>query len=295
MEITRENIRRLQTGFSAIFRTGFTNTQPRLEQLATQVPSNTRTNTYGWMARLLKMRKWYGPRIIQNLNSHAYMLENEPYELTVGVEARDIRDDLLGIYNPLFDELGRVARRWPDQVLKDVLQTGTTNLGFDSAAFFSNAHTLNPAGNQSNNFTTTALTAANVSVVRAAMTSYTGEDGEPLGVMPDTLVVPPALEDTANGIVKASNLANGASNVQQGQFRVIVVPELANQGTVWYMMDTSHAIKPLVWQLRQAPRIVPKTKPDDDNVFFDREMIWGVDAEGAGGYGPWFLAARAAA
>jgi phage major head subunit gpT-like protein len=263
--------------------------------LATQVPSTTRTTTYGWMAKLLKMRKWDGPRIIQNLSTHAYTLENEPYELTVGVEARDIRDDQVGVYNPLFDELGRAAKKWPDQVLKTVLQSGTANNGFDGVPFFSATHPLNSAGNQSNNFTSTALTAANWAVVRAAGAGYTGEDGEPLGVMFDTLIVPPTLEDMANTIVKASTAASGATNVQAGQAKVIVVPELANQATTWYAADTSHAIKGLVWQLRRSPQMVAKTKVDDDNVFFDGELIWGIDAEGVGGYGPWFLMARAIA
>ena len=33
----------------------------------------------------------------------------------------------------------------------------------------------------------------------------------------------------------------------------------------------------------------------DDNVFFDHQLIWGSDAEGAAGYGPWFLGSRAIA
>jgi phage major head subunit gpT-like protein len=295
MLITKPALQALQTSFHSNFRVGWGITDPKLVGLATQVPSTTRTNTYGWMARLLKMRKWDGPRLIQNLNSHAYTLENEPYELTVGVDRRDIQDDQLGVYAPLFDELGRNAKKWPDQVLKTVLQSGTTNLGFDNVAFFAATHNLNPAGNQSNNFTTTALTGPNFSTVRAAMSAYTGEDGEPLGVQPDTLIVPPQLEDTANTIVTAEYGSSGASNVQKGQARVIVVPELANQGTTWYVADNSHAIKGLLWQLRKAPEFVAKVNLQDDNVFFERQFIWGVDAEGVGGYGPWFLMARAIA
>src|SRR5688572_11386172 len=155
------------------------------------------------MQRLLKMRKWEGPRLIQNLKTHAYLLENEPFETTVGVKRRDIRDDQLGVYGNLFQEMGRVGRLLPSQQLKIVLQTGITNLGFDNVAMFSNAHPLNPAGNQSNNFTTTALTGPNFATVRAAMASYTGEDGEPLGVEPNLLIVPPQLMDTANTIVTA--------------------------------------------------------------------------------------------
>lgn len=295
MLITKTAIQNLQVGFSKIYATGWESTAPKLTEIATSVPSSTRTNTYGWMARLLKMRKWLGPRVIQNLNTHAYTLENEPYELTVGVDRDDIEDDQLGVYNPIFDELGRNSRKWPDQVLKTALQAGTTNLGFDGVAFFATTHPLNPAGNQSNNFTSSALSTTNFATVRAAMMGYTGEDGEPLGVMPNLLVVPPQLEDTANTIVTAEFGSSGASNVQKGQARVMVVPELANAATTWYLADTSHAIKGLVWQLRKAPVFVSKTDVNDDNVFFQRQFIWGVDGRGVAGYGPWFLLARSIA
>jgi phage major head subunit gpT-like protein len=295
MELTVSNIRNLQTGYSSIYRTGWNTPTPKLEVLATHVPSNARTNTFGFLLNLLKMRKWDGPRIIQNLKTGAYLLENDPYELTVGVDRRDIRDDLVGVYNSQFDDMGRAARLWPDQTLRSALQAGTSNLGFDGVAFFSTAHPLNPAGNQSNNFTTTPLSAANFSTVRAAMAAYTGQDGEVLGVQPNVLIVPPQLEDTANTIVTAQYGASGATNIQQGQARVVVVPGLANQGTTWYVADDNNAIKFLIWQLREAPIFTAKTSFNDDNVFFENQFLWGINSEGVAGYGPWFLAARAIA
>ena len=127
------------------------------------------------------------------------------------------------------------------------------------------------------------------------MGAYTGEDGEPLGVQPTALVVPPQLEDTANTIVTAEFGASGATNVQKSQARVIVVPQLANLPTEWYLADDSNAIKGLIWQLREAPIFTPKTNFTDDNVFFEDQFVWGVNAEGVAGYGPWFLMARATA
>jgi phage major head subunit gpT-like protein len=295
MELTVANIQRVQTGYSAIFRTGWNTPTPRLESLATAVPSNARTNVFGFLLNLLKLRKWDGPRIIQNLKTGAYLLENEPYELTVGVDRRDIRDDLIGIHNHRFEDMGRASKLWPDQTLRTALQAGTTRLGFDGVAFFAATHPLNPAGNQSNNFTTTALSAANFATVRAAMASYTGQDGEVLGVQPNVLIVPPQLEDTANTIVTATFGASGATNIQQGQARVVVVPQLANQGTTWYVADDNNAIKGLIWQLREAPIFTAKTSFNDDNVFFENQFLWGINAEGVAGYGPWFLMARAIA
>ena len=56
------------------------------------VTSSTKTSTYGWMSPLFKMRKWLGPRVVQNLKANAYMIENEPYEATLAVEADQTAD-----------------------------------------------------------------------------------------------------------------------------------------------------------------------------------------------------------
>lgn len=292
MQLTKTLIENLQVGFRSDFDKAWRETPIWGDQLAMTVPSSTRTNTYGWMARLLKMRKWDGPRIIQNLKTHAYMLENEPFEATVGVDRDDINDDMLGIYSPMFSELGRVGRKWSDQTLKTALQAGTTNTGFDDVAFFASTHDLDPAGNQSNNFTGNALSTTNFATTRAAMMSYTGEDGEPLGVMPGLLIVPPQLENTAHTIVTAERGASGSTNVQKGQARVLVVPELANEGTTWYLADTSSAIKPLVWQLREAVKMVALTDVTDENVFMHKQYLYGLEGRGVAGYGPWFLMSR---
>jgi len=300
MLINTSNINQLNRGFSKVYRSAYDETPEWGSKVATTIRSNHGTEVHGWMQRILAMREWDGPRLIQNLVSTDYTLTNKTYELTVGVEVNDIEDDSLGVYEPMFSEMGRAQRKWPDQQLKTVLQGGTTGVGPFGEVFFTTSHALDPAGNQSNNFTSTALNATNYDNVRAAMTAYTGEDGEPLGVMPNLLVVPPQLEKTAREILNADIIANsagtaGVTNVLRGSAELLVVPELANQSTTWYLMDTTKGIKPLVWQLRQSPSLVSKTSPTDENVFNDDQFLYGSKARGVAGYGLWWLAARAIA
>ena len=300
MQITPSAIRSLDKGFNRLFQGAYDSTAMWGPRLATTVPSSHKSEVYGFMKRLLAMREWIGPRVIDNLESEAYTLINKTFEKTVGVMVNDIEDDTLGVYNPLFSELGRIASKWPDQQLKETLQAGTSGLGFDGVPFFATTHDLDPAGNQSNNYTGTALSAANYQLVRANMMSLTGEDGEPLAVMPNTLVVPPQLERTARTIVNADMIPNDSgnaaqTNVLQGSAEVLVIPELANEATTWYLADTTGALLPLIWQLREAPRLVNKNRMDDDNVFFDDQILYGSKARGVAGYGPWWLMSRAIA
>lgn len=295
MLITKADIEALNVGFNKRFQEGYSETPEYSSQMTTTIPSNAKSETYGWMTRLLKMRKWDGPRLIQNLNTASYSLVNDKYENTVGVPVDDYEDDTLGVYNPLFSELGRTTRKWPDQLFKTVIQEGISENSFDGVPFFATTHPVDPAGNQANTFTSSALNATNFDTVRSAMRSYTGEDGEPLGVDPGLLVVPPQLEKAALEIVAAERNASGASNVLVGTARVLVVPELANEPTVWYLMDVSKGIRPFVWQLRKSPELVNKTRMDSDNVFNDDQFLWGIKGRGAMGYGLWWLCARAVA
>lgn len=292
MIITNANLQALRTNFSALFQGGFDSAPVFSDQLATTVPSTTSINTYGFLDRIPTMRKWVGARVIQNLKEQAAQIVNEPYELTVGVDRDDIEDDNLGIYPALFRDMGIQARKWPDRMLKTALQAGTSTLGFDGANFFGNAHVLGSQAAQQNNYTTTALTAPNYATVRANMMSYVGADGEPIGVMPDLLVVPPQLEATARTILNADMINNGETNIWKGSSRLLVVSELGNEPTVWYLADTSKAIRPFVFQQRKAPQFVSMTSETDEEVFNNKLFRYGVDARGAVGVALWFLCAR---
>ena len=298
--LTSATVLALQTTFSTQYRSGYADSPEYSSRFTTTIPSTVRTNTYGWMARLPSMRQWVGPRTIQNLTNHDYTLENLPFELTIGVDRDDIEDDNLGTYSPMFSELGRAAKKLPDQRVRTALQAGTANLCFDGVAMFATTHPLDPAGNQSNLFTATALTAANYASTRQSMMAYTGEDSEPLGVMPNLLIVPPQLEDEALTILNSQIILDGTAtagvtNVYRNSAQLLVVPELANQPTVWYLADTSRPIQGMIWQNRKSPQLVSMASPDDPNVFNDKQLLWGVDGRGAAGYGLWFLLARAIA
>lgn len=71
-----------------------------------------------------------------------------------------------------------------------------------------------------------ALNETNLAEARAAMRALKNSKGEPLAVVPTTLVVGPSLETTAEKLVTNLVLANGESNVSRGKYRLIVSPYL---------------------------------------------------------------------
>lgn len=69
-----------------------------------------------------------------------------------------------------------------------------------------------------------ALNAANYALARAAMSEFKGEGGTPLGVRPDTLIVPPSLESAGLQLLNSEYGTGGVSNEWKGTAKLIVTP-----------------------------------------------------------------------
>lgn len=301
-QITGALIQGLQTSVNKRFRDAFTKAPTFQDKFVTTLPSNTRIGTYAWMDTLPIMREWIGPRTLNNLTQSDYQLTNKDWESTIAADRNDVEDDMLGVFNMKVDMLGQTAAKHVDRQAVAALQAGdSTGLCHDGLSFFNNAHTLDPGGTQDNLFAGTALSAANYAAVRQAMMAYTDADGQPLGIVPNLLVVPPQLEDEGLTILRAATVIDaaaagaGVSNVYMNSAELLVIPELANEATTWYLMDVSKPIKPLIWQQRRPVQLVSMTAPNDEAVFTTKQLRWGIDSRGAIGYSLWFLAAQAVA
>lgn len=60
-------------------------------------------------------------------------------------------------------------------------------------------------------------------------------------------------------------------------------------GPAWYLVDDTRAIKPMIFQDREAAKITAKTSLTDDNVFMRDEFVWGAQRRCAAGFGAWQL------
>ncbi len=64
----------------------------------------------------------------------------------------------------------------------------------------------------------------------------------------------------------------------------------AGASTAWYLLDTSRAFKPIIFQLRRGVQLVRMDRPEDEPVFLRKKFRYGVDYRGAAAYGLWQLA-----
>jgi phage major head subunit gpT-like protein len=61
-------------------------------------------------------------------------------------------------------------------------------------------------------------------------------------------------------------------------------------GTTWYLMDTTRAVKPFIFQLRREVQLVRMDRQDDEHAFMRKKLRYGVDYRGAAAFGLWQLA-----
>lgn len=287
MIVNRQNLSGIFVGFKTIFAKAFDETKTKHERIATVITSETSEESYKWLGSFPKMKEWIGERQIQNLAAHEYTIKNKSYEATVAVPREDIEDDKIGVYNPMIQELGQSAAWLPDEITFELLSKGFANKCYDGEAFFSTTH---PVGKKKvSNKGTAKLTPEAYSTARTAIMSQKDEEGKPLKLVPDLLVVPPALEGAAKKILEADQI-EGTTNVLKGTAEVLVVPELAVDDNAWFLLCTNRPLKPLIYQIRKRTQFVSKTGETDDNVFMKKEYVYGADGRCNGGYGFWQMA-----
>lgn len=288
MLVNGDVLRGLYKSVKALALGALTAAKPQWQKVAMEVPSTSKSNTYAWLGQLPRVREWIGDRVIQNLTAHGYSLLNKAWELTIGIMRDDIEDDNLGIYNPLFQDMGNEMAMHPDTLVFGLLPAGFNTLCYDDQYFFDNDHEVNEAS--VSNVTDLVLSPTSYGAARTALQSQVGEHGQPLRITPNLLVVPPQLEDKGKEILYKERLANGEDNIYYKTAELLVAPELAANPTAWFLLDTTKPIKPLIFQNRKKPEFIAKDNPDDDNVFFKREFVYGMDARYNAGYGLWQLA-----
>ncbi|WP_018694435.1 Mu-like prophage major head subunit gpT family protein [Algicola sagamiensis] len=220
--ITPNLLRSLFTGYQSLFQKGLGMAPSQYQQIASVVPSSSASNTYGWLGQFPQFREWIGERVIKDMAAHGYQIFNKDFESTIGVDRNDIEDDNLGIYSPLFLEMGRAAAAQPDELTFGLLKKGFNELCFDGQNFFDTDHPVGQAGSE----------------------------------------------------VSVSNFDDGGSSPK----------------APWFLLDTSRAIKPLIFQQRKKPKFVSMTKEEDELVFMNKQYRYGVDSRCNVGFGFWQMA-----
>ncbi len=278
MELTRENLQTLFYTIQASFNKGLGTTWSDWQKFAVVVNSATLMEKYPSTILTGAMRKWVGPRIINDVQGKLLTVLNEDYERTEGINRNDIEDDNFGFFSAIFEAIGVEAGNLWGRLACEILMN--PNKWADNAAFFG---TRKIGKATITNFINGDLTAANYESARELMMSYTEADGKtPLGLIPNLVVVGPSLEKKAKRIFKAELVdENGVavSNINADDVEICVSPYISNGD--WFLMNTTRGIKPLAVQKRKEGAIQRWDKDSDICVKDKNECQYGLHYRGA--------------
>lgn len=291
MIVNKQSLSAIFINLKTIFNNNFAAAPTQWSKVAMEVPSTGKQNDYAWLSNFPKMRKWIGEKAVKALSASKYTVVNDDFEATVEVDRNDIEDDNLGIYKPQAEMAGFSAAQLPDELVFAAVDAGFSKECYDGQFFFDTDHPVGK-GVVSNKGTaplscdTLAAARASYGAARTAMGKFKDDEGRPLNVRPNILLVPPALEDTANLLMTVDKLEDGKPNPYKNTAEVVVAPWLTSD-TAWFLLDTSKPIKPFIYQPRKKPVFVEQTDTQADDVFSRRKFKFGAEARAAAGYGFW--------
>lgn len=288
----------MATSIKKVFDAAFEAAESNWNLVAMEVPSNGASNTYAWIEKFPRLRKWIGDKTVKQLKGHAYTITNDDFEATVEIDRNDIEDDNLGIYKPQAEMAGESSKQWADDLVFTTLTKGFSETCYDGKTFYATNHAVGEGKGQksvSNRLSaplsveSAALAKAGYGAARTMLKSFRDEEGRPLNLKGTLLVVPPALEDIANALMTVDRLEDGTPNPYKGTAKVLVCGWL-DTDTEWHLLDTSKAVKPIIFQPRKKPVFVKQTDTSSDAVFMRKKFKFGAEARGAAGFGLWQMA-----
>jgi len=136
------------TAFKAVYTDAYTKAPVAWDRIAMTVPSSAREETYGWLGQFPQLREWVsGERELKALEAFGFTIVNRRFEATVSITRSDFADDRVGIFKPMFSEMGHNARQHPDELVFGLLNTGFSTTCYDGQNFFDTDHPVpDPAG-----------------------------------------------------------------------------------------------------------------------------------------------------
>jgi phage major head subunit gpT-like protein len=301
MPIVRSDIPKLLTaGIKTAFFEAMESMEPaQYERVASIISSTGEVETYAWLGRTPQMREFKGERQPAGMAEYSYAITNKTWESSISVERAALEDERYGQIRTRINSLAERVRFHRDKLVFELLQNGFATTCYDGQYFFDNGHIEGNSGTQSN-LGSAALDAASLKAGITAMMKFVDDKGEPLGIIPDTLVVPPDLQWTAKELTTSPivvvNVGDGTAgsgaiaatdynNVLRGSLDVIVSPYLTDT-TDWYLLCTRRVVKPIIFQER-VPVEFASLEEESESGFMRDEYVYGVRARYNVGYGPW--------
>ena len=287
----------LLAGLKTQFFQTFTAQASDYEKICTVIPSDKDTEHYAWLGALPGVREFLDERQAGEFAEYEYQIRNKTWESTLAVDRAAIEDDQYGQVAVRVKALAQEARAHLDQLAFGLLGGGFTQPCYDGTPFFG-THPLGKnagvAGQTQTNSATDGLSSAAVQAAITAMRRTLNDQGRPMAIQPDTLVVPPELEWLAWSIMNSvyhadplisPNTQDLRSNPLRGALRVVASPYLTG-ATNWFVLDSKRAVRAIVLQMRREFEF-QALETNSEEGFMRDQYLYGIRGRYNVGFGDW--------
>ena len=287
----------LLAGLKTQFFATFTEQTSDYDKICTVVPSDKDTEHYAWLGALPSVREFLDERQVGEFAEYEYQIRNKTWESTIAVDRAAIEDDQYGQVGVRVKTLAQEARAHLDMLTFGLLASGFTTPCYDGVDFFG-THPLGKnsgvAGQTQTNSVTDVLSGASVQTAITTMRRTLNDQGRPMAIQPDTLVVPPELEFEAwqimNSVYHADplispNTQDLRSNPLRGALRVVASPYLTST-TNWFVLDSKRAVRAIVLQMRREFEFTA-LETNSEEGFMRDQYLYGIRGRYNVGFGDW--------
>lgn len=193
--------------------------------------------------------------------------EHEEYPLEIPIARKLIDDANYAQVFRIVERVGDSARQKQEIDGAAVFNNAfnDTFAGPDGVGLCSLVHPNSPqkTGATQANEGTYALTRDNIATVREAMMAFTDDNGQPMGITPNMLLVPPGLEDEARVYTKSlakPGTGDNDLNPRAGEDWMVQKWHYLTDSNAWFMIDSVQMKMSLDWFNRIPLGVTPKVE-----------------------------------
>ncbi len=270
------------------------------DKISTVISTTAPIQKYAWLGATPPMREFIDERKPGGLTAYSATIEDKTFESSLAVDRRALEDDQLDLIRLRVRDLAFRVAAHRQQMVIEALAAGFTANGYDGTSFFSTSHPV--MGGTYSNRVAFALSAEGIAEAASTMMLVPDDQGTPLGIMPDTLVVGPKNAWKAMELVESpvvvykGNAADTAAstnylNALHGRLRLVVSPFLAGASDdYWFLLDTKRPIRGVILQQRSDVPVeftALDAGSGSESAWFRDRFHYGVRARYNVGYGLW--------
>ncbi|MDC7125771.1 MAG: Mu-like prophage major head subunit gpT family protein [Spirochaetales bacterium] len=280
----------LKKGIDATFHKayGAMQTQAYLAALGSlflTAPSTGASEDYAWLGDVPGVREWIGDKALKGLKDYDYSIKNKDWYDGFAIDRNELEDEKIAGIMPRVKMLAQTVAKWPSELILDLIVNGTTNKAYDGNAFFANRddndNLLAGSG------VTAALIKTDITKARTAMMKYTSDQDRVMGLLMDTILCPPELEETFLEVCTSVAGEDTARPAARWIKNIIVAPELSDTND-WYGFAAGSPLKPFIFQDRKGV----STVIDETQVKRNRKIDYSAEMRGNAGYGFYQMAVK---